>query len=81
MTKRLISKRISLILTFIFIIFCSRAQENKITINLQNSSLKEVLNTIEKQTEYRFSYRNSTLNQDKNISIAQVNVPDRKSVV
>ena len=52
------------------------AQEQKVTVELKSATLKQVFKSIEKQTTYRFSYRN-TLMDDKNditISKRQVNV-------
>lgn len=49
------------------------AQEKNITINVKNVSLKEVFNAIEKQTTYRFSYRNVIVDSLKNISVSKTN--------
>ena len=47
------------------------AQEKKITIKVENASLKEVFNVIENQTSYRFSYRDVIIDTMKNISISK----------
>lgn len=62
-------------LLLFFSTFDTMAQEQLITINVNNASLKDVFNIIENQTTYRFSYRSAVLNADKNISISAVNVP------
>ncbi|MDR1717226.1 MAG: TonB-dependent receptor [Prevotella sp.] len=49
------------------------AQEKSITIDIKNASLKEVFNAIEKQTTYRFSYRDAVVDSFKNISIKKTN--------
>jgi hypothetical protein len=49
----------------------SAAQEQNITIHVKNGSLKEILNAIEKQTTYRFSYRNVVVDSFKNISVSK----------
>src|SRR5574344_911367 len=48
-------------------------QEQRVTVNLKNASLKEVFNAIEKQTTYRFSYRNAVVDNKEDISISQTN--------
>lgn len=50
------------------------AQEQKVTVNLKNVSLKDVFKEIEKQTTYRFSYRNNLLDNRKDITTSKVNV-------
>lgn len=48
------------------------AQQQTVTINLKNASLEQVFAAIEKQTAYRFSYRNVVVdNTVKNITIDQ----------
>jgi TonB-linked SusC/RagA family outer membrane protein len=49
------------------------AQEMGITVNVKNASLKEVLNAIENQTTYRFSYRNVVVDSLKNITVSKTN--------
>jgi TonB-linked SusC/RagA family outer membrane protein len=58
----------------LFLLLCCvhlYAQEQRVTVNLQNVSLKEVFNSIEEQTTYRFSYRNIMIDSLRNISIVQ----------
>lgn len=73
----MMSKHVKLklfILAFV-IFFCnvgdSLAQENKVTVNVRNASLKEVFNTIERQTTYRFSYRDVVIDSLKNINLSK----------
>ena len=49
------------------------AQEQKVTINVKNASLKQVFSVIEKQTTYRFSYRNVVIDNRKDISLSRTN--------
>jgi TonB-linked SusC/RagA family outer membrane protein len=53
----------------------SMAQEGKkVTINVRNASLKEVFSAIEKQTTYRFSYRNVVVDSQENLTISKKDV-------
>ncbi|MCD8260349.1 MAG: carboxypeptidase-like regulatory domain-containing protein [Bacteroides sp.] len=49
------------------------AQDNRVTINLTNASLREVFTAIEKQTPYRFSYRDVVIDSLENITISKNN--------
>jgi len=51
------------------------AQEQLMTINAENASLRDILKVIEKQTTYRFSYRDVVVDNEKNITISRKNVP------
>lgn len=44
-----------------------------ISLQLKESSLKQVLNEVEKQTDYRFVYHTGTLPEDKKVSIHVTN--------
>lgn len=60
-----------------FCVLClanASAQTQKVTVRLANAQLKEVFKAIEKQTSYRFSYRNSFIDHRKDITITQSNV-------
>lgn len=46
------------------------AQEQRASINLKNATLKDIISTIEKQTTYRFSYRNVVLDEHRNITVS-----------
>lgn len=52
----------------------------KVTLHLQRSSLQEVFSAIEKQTTYRFSYRNVVIDQKKDISISQTAISVQKAL-
>jgi hypothetical protein len=41
----------------------------KINLQLKETSLKQVLSEVEKQTDYRFVYHTGTLPEDKRVSI------------
>jgi iron complex outermembrane receptor protein len=51
------------------------AQEQTVTLNLKNASLKQVFNAVEKQTTYRFSYRNVIIDKRKDITISKSHAP------
>lgn len=65
------------VLTFFSLLFLFSvslfAQDKQVTIDLKNVSLKEVFSAIEKQTTYRFSYRNVVIDTTKDISISKTN--------
>ncbi len=57
-------------------LFCSisiYAQEQRVTVKVKNASLKDVFKKIENQTTYRFSYRDATVDDRKDISMSKVN--------
>lgn len=45
------------------------SQEKKLSLNMQESSIKEVLQQIEAQSEYRFIYENEKVNLDTKVNI------------
>ncbi|VFB13157.1 Outer membrane receptor proteins, mostly Fe transport [Bacteroides heparinolyticus] len=49
------------------------AQVQTVTINVKNASLKQVFSSIEKQTTYRFSYRNEQIDNRHDINVSKVN--------
>ncbi|MDR1724287.1 MAG: carboxypeptidase-like regulatory domain-containing protein [Tannerella sp.] len=53
----------------------AQTKDQLITIRMTNVSLKEVFGAIEKQTTYRFSYRDVVIDNRKDISISYENVP------
>jgi TonB-linked SusC/RagA family outer membrane protein len=74
MNKQVKWKLLALVPFFFFCCaFNSVAQEKGITIHVKNASLKEVLLEIEKQTTYRFSYRNVVVDSLKNITVSKTN--------
>ncbi|MGP1435517.1 MAG: SusC/RagA family TonB-linked outer membrane protein [Phocaeicola sp.] len=46
------------------------AQEKLVTINVKNASLVQIFEIIEKQTDYRFSYRNVNIDNRHDISLS-----------
>lgn len=52
----------------------SSSQNTRITVRANNTSLKEVLNTIEKQTDYLFVY-NTNVNTNQNVGVNAVDQP------
>jgi len=55
-----------------FCVLClanASAQTQKVSVRLANAQLKELFKAIEKQTSYRFSYRNSLIDNRKDITI------------
>lgn len=42
-----------------------------VTINVRNASLREVLDVIEKQTTYRFAYRDVVIDRQTNITVVK----------
>ena len=76
MSKRLKQKLFAWVLLFFSLSAVQVwAQEKNVTIQVENVSLKDVFSVIEKQTTYRFSYRNVLIDSLKNITISKVNVP------
>lgn len=47
------------------------AQEQKVTVELKNTTLKQVFKSIEGQTTYRFSYRNTLVDDKSDITISK----------
>lgn len=47
------------------------AQEQKVTVELKNATLRQVFKSIEGQTTYRFSYRNALVDDKNDITISQ----------
>lgn len=45
------------------------SQVQKVSINVRNVSFKDIIKTIERQTTYRFSYRNATIDGRNDISL------------
>lgn len=60
-------------LLFILSVPHAKAQEKTVTVNFKHASLKEVLNAIEKQTTYRFSYRDVVVDTKKDVTISRTN--------
>ena len=49
--------------------FYANAQSEKVTVSVNNGTVKELFKTIEKQTPYKFSYRSSEIETGKRITI------------
>lgn len=75
--KKLITKRRAL-LVVVCLFFSSLtlfAQDQMISVKLQNATLPELFSAIEKQTTYRFSYRNAVLSGvTKKVNVSKSNV-------
>jgi TonB-linked SusC/RagA family outer membrane protein len=55
---------------FLFCFATGYAQQGqRVTVNLDHASLKDVFNAIEKQTTYRFSYRDVVIDSQKDVSL------------
>ncbi len=61
--------------TFLLLIFALQisasvySQKTKLSIDMQGTSIKDVLQAIESQTEYRFIYENEKINLDSKVDI------------
>jgi TonB-linked SusC/RagA family outer membrane protein len=80
MKKHLIFKQIVwIVLCLPFCIQGITAQtaqrEQSVTVHLANASLQEVFSAIEKQTTYRFSYRDVVVDNRKDITVERDNAP------
>lgn len=64
-----------IIVMFLFLFCCVgvQAQQQRVSLNLKNVSLKKVFSEIEKRTDYRFSYRNAVVDNQKNVTINKTN--------
>ena len=64
-----------LIICLLFLIVQgSRAQTRTISVDVKNASLEQVLSLIEKQSDYKISYRNSILDRSPDITLKRENV-------
>ena len=64
--------KLTFILLILFTVHLSAtvySQGTKITLSMQDVSIKEVLQKIESQTDFRFIYENEKINLDKKINI------------
>ncbi|NQU53330.1 MAG: STN domain-containing protein [Bacteroidetes bacterium] len=72
-SKFLLIMRLSLILTF-FIVLSGHAstysQSSLISIDLKQSPLKDVFETIKKQTDYRFIYNNDLVDDNQKVDVS-----------
>ena len=66
----------SLTCTLILTLLCSAtafAQQDKVSLNLKNATLKQLFNEIEKQTNWNFSYRDSEIEGKQAVSVSADN--------
>lgn len=73
--------KIMKVLTFVMLVFVihvsarSYSQNTKLSMNLQNVSIKQVLTRIEDQSEYRFLYSDSKIDVEKIVDVDFNNKP------
>lgn len=68
-------------LSLLSLIFAgASAQTGKVTVNLKDASVKELFSQIERQTNYRFSYRNVEVDKKPEITVSVKNA-ELKSVL
>lgn len=70
--------RFSLILLFVFAMHInaehSHSQNAKISLDIKNSSIEKVLQTIEEKSDYHFLYSNRLINVDRTVNVKVDNV-------
>jgi TonB-linked SusC/RagA family outer membrane protein len=72
-TKNKMNNKINLkfcLITLLLMCCVSINAQQSVTVNLKNASLKQVFNAIEKQTTYRFSYRNVVIDSRHDINVS-----------
>lgn len=72
-TKKRLNLRTALISLCMFAFVGTSAQTGTVTVKLQNASVKELFSAIEKQTSYRFSYRDAEIKGKGNVTISATN--------
>lgn len=72
-TKKHLNLRTALISLCMFAFVGTSAQTGTVTVKLQNASVKELFSAIEKQTSYRFSYRDAEIKGKGNVTISATN--------
>lgn len=72
-TKKRLNLRTALISLCMFAFVGTSAQTGTVTVKLQNASVKELFSAIEKQTSYRFSYRDAEIKGKRNVTISATN--------
>jgi len=72
------NKKVCLLLLTV-LLFCFTgtifAQNKLITVDVKNASLEQVFSTIEQQSSYKFSYRNSILDGNRDITLKMEQAP------
>ncbi|MGV8962036.1 MAG: TonB-dependent receptor [Candidatus Saccharimonadaceae bacterium] len=65
--------RISLVLLFVFVFQMNaehaHSQQTKISLDMKNTSIEKVLQTIEEKSDYYFLYSNRLINVDRSVSV------------
>ncbi len=72
-TKKRLNLRTALISLCMFAFVGTSAQTGTVTVKLRNASVKELFGAIEKQTSYRFSYRDAEIKGKVNVTISATN--------
>lgn len=72
-TKKRLNLRTALISLCMFAFVGTSAQTGTVTVKLRNASVKELFGAIEKQTSYRFSYRDAEIKGKGNVTISATN--------
>ena len=72
-TKKRLNLRTALISLCMFAFVGTSAQTGTVTVKLRNASVKELFSAIEKQTSYRFSYRDAEIKGKGNVTISVTN--------
>lgn len=67
-------KIVMLVFLFVSLFKIAQAQELKVSVNLRNASLAELFSTIEKQTTYRFAYRDVVIDKKRDLTISEKNI-------
>ncbi len=73
LSRILLIQRIPLVLLFVFAFQINaqlvHSQDKKISLDVKNSAIEKVLQTIEQKSDYHFLYSNRLINVDKTVSI------------
>ena len=72
-TKKRLNLRTALISLCMFAFVGTSAQTGTVTVKLRNASVKELFSAIEKQTSYRFSYRDAEIKGKGSVTISATN--------
>lgn len=75
--RMLVRKRCYITLLVVLLFSCFNLQAQKkgtVTVQVQNASLKDIFDAIEKQSTYRFAYQNELLDNRKDITLSKKNV-------
>lgn len=72
-TKKRLNLRTALISLCMFAFVGTSAQTGTVTVKLRNASVKELFSAIEKQTSYRFSYRDAEIKGKGKVTVSATN--------